>query len=141
MQNSSNVEPKQSATFGDPNCPICKGVGFIRQDLPIDHPDFGKLQICTCRHSQVNQIMQQRLFRLSNLDSFRHMTFETFNPQGLVNLGAEQTRTLEMALNQATQFARRLEGWLLLMGGYGCGKTHLAAAIANHAVSLGVPTL
>ncbi len=86
-------------------------------------------------------MMQQRLFRLSNLESFRHMTFDTFNPQGLVNLGAEQTRTLEMALNQATQFARRLEGWLLLMGGYGCGKTHLAAAIANHAVSLGVPTL
>jgi DNA replication protein DnaC len=32
-------------------------------------------------------------------------------------------------------------GWLLLEGGYGCGKTHLAAAIANNAVSKGVPTL
>jgi len=29
----------------------------------------------------------------------------------------------------------------LLQGGYGCGKTHLAAAIANFAVGMGVPTL
>jgi DNA replication protein DnaC len=34
-----------------------------------------------------------------------------------------------------------LEGWLLLEGAYGCGKTHLAAAIANDAVSKGTPTL
>ena len=31
--------------------------------------------------------------------------------------------------------------WLLLEGGYGCGKTHLAAAIANETVSRGIPTL
>ena len=34
-----------------------------------------------------------------------------------------------------------LNGWLLLSGGYGCGKTHLAAAVANYAVGMGVPTL
>ena len=31
----------------------------------------------------------------------------------------------------AREFAERPRGWLLLMGPYGCGKTHLAAAIAN----------
>ena len=34
-----------------------------------------------------------------------------------------------------------LKGWLLFQGRYGCGKTHLAAAIANFAVNLGIPTL
>ena len=48
---------------------------------------------------------------------------------------------MEQAYNQAQQFAQRLEGWLVLQGGLGCGKTHLAAAIANFAVSMGVPTL
>lgn len=38
-------------------------------------------------------------------------------------------------------FAGTLRGWLLLLGKYGCGKTHLAAAIANQAVSMGVSTL
>ncbi len=34
-----------------------------------------------------------------------------------------------------------LKGWLFLWGGYGCGKTHLAAAIANTAVARNIPTL
>ena len=29
----------------------------------------------------------------------------------------------------------------MLSGQYGCGKTHLAAAIANFSVDLGIPTL
>ncbi len=87
------------------------------------------------------QSTQQRLFRLSNLDSFRPMTFESFNPVGRVGLGENQLNSLKYALNQAQHFAQNLNGWLLLMGGYGCGKTHLAAAIANFAVNLGVPTL
>ena len=33
------------------------------------------------------------------------------------------------------------EGWLLLQGEYGCGKTHLAAAIANTRASAGLPAL
>ena len=87
------------------------------------------------------QSTQQRLFRLSNLDSFRPMTFESFNPVGRVGMGENQIKSLQYALQQAQYFAQKLNGWLLLMGGYGCGKTHLAAAIANFAVNLGVPTL
>ena len=29
----------------------------------------------------------------------------------------------------------------MLLGGYGCGKTHLAAAIANHVIEQGQPAL
>jgi DNA replication protein DnaC len=140
---SSNTESpeKQFSLLGDPNCPICGGVGFVRQDLPVSHPDFGKLQVCVCRQQSMIQSTQQRLFRLSNLDYFRLMTFESFNPVGRVGLGESQLSSLKYAFSQAQHFAQNLKGWLLLMGGYGCGKTHLAAAIANFAVNLGVPTL
>jgi len=83
----------------------------------------------------------QRLYRLSNLDAFRNMTFENFNLDGLVGMGEDQIRSLNIALKAAQYFAQHLDGWLLLSGGYGVGKTHLAAAIANFAVGLGVPTL
>ena len=33
---------------GDPNCEICEGTGWLRMDLPIGHPDFGKLFLCDC---------------------------------------------------------------------------------------------
>jgi DNA replication protein DnaC len=126
---------------GDPNCPICHGLGYLRRDLPLGHPDFGKLQICTCRQGQVAQQIHQRLFAISNLENLRHMTFENFQPRGRVGLGPWQADSLEQAYNQAHQFAQTATGWLLLQGGYGCGKTHLAAAVANFTVSLGVPTL
>lgn len=126
---------------GDENCPYCHGLGYLRRDLPVGHPDFGKLQICSCRHKQVSQQIHNRLFSISNLDNLRHLTFENFQPRGRIGLGPWQADSLERAYNQAQQFAQKADGWLLFQGGFGCGKTHLAAAIANFTVSLGVPTL
>jgi DNA replication protein DnaC len=116
-------------------------VGFLRKDLPLDHPDFGKVQICSCRQAQVSQQVRQRLFELSQLDELSHLTFENFELRGRVGALPRQADSLELAFNQANHYARHIEGWLILQGGYGCGKTHLAAAIANFAVSIGMPTL
>jgi len=139
---SSNTEAAASKSLpGDPNCPICRGVGFVRRDVAIDHPDFGRVEICSCRAQEVARAAYQRVYRLSNLAAFSGMTFETFKVQGRVGLGDEQVRSLKYAFDQAQTFARTLSGWLLLTGSYGVGKTHLAAAIANFAVSMGVPTL
>lgn len=38
------------------------------------------------------------------------------------------------AYEVAREFAQNPNGWLVLVGPYGSGKTHLAAAIANHAL-------
>lgn len=97
--------------------------------------------MCSCRQQQLIAATQNRLYRLSNLEAFRELTFETFNTQGRFGLAEEQVGSLKYAFNQAWHFARTVQGWLLLLGGYGCGKTHLAAAVANFAVSMGVPTL
>ena len=99
------------------------------------------LQICTCRQGQVAQQIHQRLFSISNLDNLQHLTFENFQSRGRIGLGPWQADSLERAYNQAEQFSQKADGWLLLQGGFGCGKTHLAAAIANFTVGLGVPTL
>lgn len=141
MTSSSIEEALRNSQPGDPNCKICGGLGYVRQDLPVGHPDFGKMQICVCRQRNVELAARERLFRLSNLEAFDHMTFDTFKPQGRMGLADQHIRSLEYALNQAANFARTLSGWLFLTGGYGCGKTHLAAAIANYVVSLSVPTL
>lgn len=126
---------------GDPNCPICHGLGYIRQDLPVGHPEFGKLQICTCRHAQIRQQVHERLFSLSHLNELSHLSFENFQIRGRIGYFPAQADSLERAYNQARHFAQTLNGWLLLQGKNGCGKTHLAAAIANQSVGAGVPTL
>jgi DNA replication protein DnaC len=126
---------------GDPNCPICGGIGWLRQDLPIDHPDFGKIIPCSCRAEEVTQSARSRLYRMSSLDALKDLRFDNFEKRGRVGLGQLQADSLENAYNQAKTFAENREGWLLMMGRYGCGKTHLAAAIANAAIESNVATL
>jgi len=140
-QDSSKIDPNSSSYAGDPECEICGGVGYLRRDLPVGHPDFGRIQICTCRSGQLKQQARNDLYKMSNLDELTHLTFENFEPRGQIGLGPAQADSLERAYNHACQFAGKLEGWLVLHGHYGCGKTHLAAAVANFVVDIGVPTL
>lgn len=116
-------------------------MGYLRADVEVGHPDFGKLQVCTCRNRDIAEQVRERLFSLSHLDELQDLTFESFEGRGRKGLGALHATSIEMAFNQARVYAQSLNGWLLLEGSYGCGKTHLAAAIANFAVSMGVPTL
>jgi len=53
---------------GDPNCPLCGGLGYLRADLPLGHPDFGRLQICSCRRDEVAMHSRRRLYAISRLD-------------------------------------------------------------------------
>jgi DNA replication protein DnaC len=126
---------------GDPNCPICGGIGYLRRDLPIDHPDFGKIVPCSCRKEEITQSARARLFKMSSLEALKGLRFENFEKRGRVGLGKLQADSLEHAYNQAKTFAENRQGWLLLVGRYGSGKTHLAAAIANHAIEAGETTL
>jgi hypothetical protein len=38
---------------GDPKCMICEGTGYLRVDLPLSHPDFGRLFLCECAKTKV----------------------------------------------------------------------------------------
>lgn len=137
--------PTSSTTKADTNpdgvCPICGGVGYLRRDLPVGHPDFGKLTPCICMQNATNRTAREKLYRMSNLEAFKEMTFHSFSVQGRLGLADEQIRSLQYALSQAQQFAGSPHGWLVLMGSYGCGKTHLAAAVANACVEFGMNTI
>jgi DNA replication protein DnaC len=140
-QDSSKIDPGTASYAGDPKCKICGGVGYLRRDLPVGHPEFGRIQICACREGQLKQQVRNDLYQMSNLDELTHLTFENFEPRGQIGMGPAQADSLERAYNHARQFAGKLEGWLVLQGNYGSGKTHLAAAVANFVVDIGVPTL
>jgi DNA replication protein DnaC len=139
-EDSFAAEPG-SISLGDPDCPHCHGIGYLRKDLPVGHPEFGEVFVCVCRRRTVANVVRDRLFALSHLDELRALTFDTFRPRGRQGLGELQANSIQMAYNLSRHYAEALEGWLFLQGGSGCGKTHLAAAAANHAVGMGVPTL
>lgn len=94
-------------------------------DVPVGHPNFGRIFPCQCTVERREARMVDDLRKLSNLDAFADRTFESFD--GAVD-GVEE------AFDAAVHYARNPHGWLFLHGNCGGGKTHLAAAIANYAM-------
>lgn len=137
----NNAAPRSLVTgLGDPNCPLCHGVGYLRDDVPITSPNFGKVRSCTCQIANLEMIRAAQLRSDSNTETLAGKTFETFLPEG-VNPDPAIRATVRSAFERCKAFANHPEKWLLLTGTYGCGKTHLAAAIANHCLAQGKPVL
>lgn len=103
-------------------CLHCGGAGYYAEAVPFGHPHFGVLFPCVCKLAAQERRARAALDQLSNLKSFRDKTFDLFDP----NMPG-----VRRAYLRAVEYARQPQGWLVLFGGYGTGKTHLAAAIAN----------
>ena len=121
---------KDSAETGDNECPLCKGKGWLRHDVPFGHPDFGKVVPCQCTAKEFEQERLIRLERYSNLGPLTRLTFDNLLPRGRSSDPQNQERFAKCC-QIARAFAENPKGWLVLSGPSGCGKTHLAAAIAN----------
>lgn len=126
--------------LGKPDCHHCGGLGYIMPDVPPTHPSFGRAIPCACRAIEREMARMESLQQISQLGTLQDCTFETFLPEGH-GLTAAKQMNLKIAYERAMNYAREPKGWLVFKGGYGCGKTHLAAAVANYRLSMGHPVL
>jgi len=116
-------------------CPRCRGAGFVRRALSMDHPRFGKAEPCSCVLAESDDERRERLARLSNLSRLGHFTFEALHHAPFAGLVAEESIEL------AHRYVEEASGWLLISGRSGSGKTILAAALANARIEAGLPAL
>jgi DNA replication protein DnaC len=111
----------------DPVCPTCHGAGWLRQDLPFEHPQWGRLVPC----DDCGAVQRQRIARLDRYSSRRgralRQSFDNFCLGGSAAPAGE-------AFNAALAFAAEPRGWLVIHGPKGSGKSHLAAAITNYLI-------
>ena len=128
------VEPEEPADA----CDICGGRGWLTPEVPAGHADFGSVLTCQCQQERIAEERTARLVRYSNIGHLGRFTFGTINIEGL--LRDEESRTsFREACRAAVEYAETLDGWLVLSGPTGTGKTHLAAAIANRCIENGKP--
>jgi DNA replication protein DnaC len=105
-------------------CSQCKGTGHLSVSAPFGN----RLIKCECKKQAEMKKLQTQLLDASGilgLRRFRNAAFSNFN-HGL--LGVKE------AWIKAQEYASAPDGWLVFVGAYGCGKTHLAVAIARQRI-------
>ena len=132
LNTGATTFPQADTPLVHPTCSSCGGAGWVKEAVPLGHPNFGVLFPCQCKQAEWALRTVEELARLSNLDAVRDKTFATFNPF---------VPGLREVVPRIRSYARQPDGWLTLLGSYGVGKTHLAAAIANEALDRHEPVL
>jgi len=124
----------------DNTCSRCGGAGFVVLDVPVSDPDFGKAVPCVCRRQELLEKRVRALQERSSLTALQWLTFENFI-QEPSHLAPSIAYNVHRAYDTCVYYAQEPDGWLVVTGTYGCGKTHLAAAIANARVAMGEPAI
>ena len=119
------------------SCPHCGGAGFVYHPVPFGHPEFGQAFPCRCQEGKGKKTGLWQEMGGPGPELLKRMTFEKFDRRA--ELPPEERENLEKALRLARHFAEEPQGWLVFLGVSGCGKTHLAAAIANYRLAFGQP--
>jgi DNA replication protein DnaC len=143
--NSSDATANKAASEGEAApepgvCPKCGGAGFLRRDLPLDHPEFGKAIACDCVLSESEDARLGRLQRYSSLGPLTRLSFANLIEHGR-STNPRDRELFRGLVADARAFAEAPSGWLLVHGSSGAGKTHVAAAITNRCLERGQPAL
>lgn len=111
-------------------CPYCHfppgQPGLIQYDVPLSDPRFGRTFPCPECH---DRLMAKQLAKSSQLTGW--LEFARFS-------GYRADQYNMIARDSALSVCQKPSGWLTLWGGYGCGKTHLLAAIVNECIRYGI---
>ena len=123
------------------SCEICKGIGWVKRDVPVGHPEFGRPFPCHCQSSRIDVNERiEALERYSNLGPLRRCTFASSRPEQFIDSPAERA-AFDRAFEAARDYADEPHGWITFTGPSGSGKTWLAVAIANRQIEVERPAL
>ncbi|MBM3187573.1 MAG: ATP-binding protein [Chloroflexi bacterium] len=123
----------------------CQGLGFFQVNVPVGHRFFGKAISCVCQRSVQAKERAQRLRIKSGLSEhmLQEYTFESFYPGRAWTRDGQHDEAISEAVRAVWEackaYASKPDGWLVITGSYGTGKTHLAAAIAGVALQKDLP--
>ena len=111
---------KDDAAIGDPECPLCYGVGYVTEHHPIESDQFGKVFACECRAQEIAEAAEQAT---ALLPSEQSITLDSLIARGGYT---------KIMVEEVKRFAEKPYGMITLWGGPGNGKTISLMALTNH---------
>ena len=123
------------------DCELCLDLKWVgHENESVGSLNFGKLIPCQCQKEQISKDRAEILSKniTSNLgdislEKIRTQTFENFNHPN------EKNDILTHSLDSAQRWEKHIEGFFLITGPTGVGKTHLALAIAGNRIKNNLP--
>ncbi len=112
----------------------------MRLKAPAGHPDFGRAVPCGCVARESEDQRAARLLSYSGIGPLARLTFDNLIARGRSAAVRDQEQ-YRRCVDDARAFAEAPDGWLVLSGASGCGKTHIAASIVNRILERGAPAL
>lgn len=124
------VEPTEDQAEAKPEptiaCTTCQDMRWLRLIPQVGHAEFGSARRCP------DCLDQDRAYRLGQMattaglsEAQRRQTFDRLVP----------VRGMAPAVKAAGAWAKHPDGWLVIHGHRGSGKTHLSCAVANALIS------
>lgn len=104
-------------------CPICRDIGWVYINVPVGHPDFGKVVRCSCCFEKDLREKAEWMLKYCQLPiGSENYMFEKYD----CKLGSKEAYEAALAVAKGELL------WLVLNGGRDRGKTHLAIAICRY---------
>ena len=114
---------ESDAQICKPDCKTCGGCGYFRYDVPVGHPEFGKLHRCPERPVEERNFARHGLSKSErDLDWGSVITLQGSNASA--------------AISKVRSVIERGYGWVYIWGTYGTAKTlilQIAAAVSLRA--------
>ncbi len=117
----SEIPPHPATSWsGDcsPDCPLCGGVGYIRYEVPLGHPKFGKVERCP----RAQALVVEKSLQAGEIDPRVGLIADELRTLSwdLVKKGVNQA---DLACNITRRAYTAGYGVVFLHGGFGQGKS------------------
>ena len=138
MRSTSSDSELEEQTSAEIHCDICDDKRWFVVAPDENAPALARTVVpCQCQERVWGVKSSDRIRQYSDLGPLERLTFDT------VELGTRDTfsepSSFRDAYHAAQRFVTDRQGWLVLCGPSGTGKTHLAAAVGNALVEADQP--